>query len=84
MAVAFIAHHAEEYGIQEAQYSQSPVYDRLAVRGGTTLISAAKLAHTTAAVIRMLNPALLRDRVPPGDAKYELLVPRYRTLASSF
>ena len=84
MAVAFIAHHADEYGIQEAQYSQAPVYDRLAVRGGTTLTRAANLAHTTADVIRMLNPALLRDRVPPGDAKCELLVPRYRTLASNF
>lgn len=84
MAVAFIAHHAEEYGIQEAQYSEPPAYDRLAVRGGTTLTRAAKLAHTTTDVIHMLNPALLRDRVPPGDAKYELMVPRYRSLASNF
>jgi len=84
MAVAFIAHHAEEYGIQEVQYSEPPAYDQLAVRGGTTLKSAAKLAHTTTDVIRMLNPALLRDRVPPGDADYELIVPRYRTLASNF
>src|SRR5579862_1662282 len=58
MAVAFIAHHADEYGIQDAEYSTAPHYDHLRVRGGTTLVSAAKLAHTTPDMIRMLNPAL--------------------------
>ena len=84
MAVAFIAHHAEEYGIEEARYSESLIYDRLPVPGGTTVAKAATLAHTTPDVIRLLNPALLRDRVPPGVAKYELLVPRYRTIAGYF
>jgi len=82
MAVAFIAHHANEYGIQDAEYSTAPHYDHLTVRGGTTLVSAAKLAHTTPDMIRMLNPALLRDRVPPGDSKYELIVPHLQPLGS--
>jgi len=80
--VAFIAHHADEYGIQDVEYSQAPLYDRLSVRGGTTVTSAAKQAHTSVDMIRMLNPALLRDRVPPGETQYELLVPRIRTLPS--
>ncbi|HTY57090.1 MAG TPA: lytic transglycosylase domain-containing protein [Candidatus Binataceae bacterium] len=82
MAVAFIAHHADEFGVENVQYLRAPVYDRLTVRGGTTVVHAAKLAHTTPAMIRMLNPALLRDRVPPTDVKYELVIPHSQTLAT--
>ncbi len=83
MAVAFIANHAEEYGIQEVLYSEPVRHDRLMVSGGTTLAKAAKMAHTTVDVIRMLNPALLSDRVPPGDKSYELLVPHDQQTAES-
>ncbi len=84
MAVAFIANHAEEYGIEEALYSEPVRHDKLTVRGGTTLAKAAKMAHTTVDVIRMLNPALLSDRVPPSDKSYELLVPHDQRTASNF
>jgi hypothetical protein len=83
MAVAFIAHHADEYGIEEAEYSEPPVYNRVAVSGGTTLSRVAEQTGTTPDVIHLLNPALLSDRVPPGVTNYELLVPRH-TIASSF
>jgi len=83
MAVAFIANHAEEYGIQKARYSEPVIYDKLTVRGGTTLGKAAEMAHTTVDVIRMLNPALLRDRVPLSHKNYELRVPHTRKTVAS-
>ncbi len=85
MAVAFIANHAKEYGIQEARYFEPIRHDKLTVPGGTTLAKAAKMTHTTVDVIRMLNPALLSDRVPPSDKSYVLVVPHnQRTAASNF
>jgi membrane-bound lytic murein transglycosylase D len=83
MAVAFIANHAEEYGIQSVGYSEPVLHDKLTVRGGTALAHAAKMAHTTVDVIRMLNPALLRDRVPLSHKSYELRVPHYRQTAAN-
>ena len=75
MAVTFIAHNAESYGVQPIQYSQPP-FERIKVNGGTRLSRVAEMAGTTTQLIRTLNPALLRDRVPPDVASYDVWVPR--------
>lgn len=74
MAVAFIARHAEIYGVQPIQYSEPP-FQRLEVKGGTTFTEIARIAGTSVETIRRLNPALLRDRVPPDVRSYEVWVP---------
>jgi transglycosylase-like protein with SLT domain len=74
MAVAFIARHAEIYGVQPIQYSEPP-FQRLEVKGGATFTEIARIAGTSVETIRRLNPALLRDRVPPDVRSYEVWVP---------
>ncbi len=75
MAVAFIARNAETYGVQPIVYSRPP-FERIRVRGGMTLTIVARNAGTSVNMIRKLNPALLRDRVPPDVSSYEVWVPR--------
>jgi membrane-bound lytic murein transglycosylase D len=78
MAVALIAHHAKEYGIDPVDYSAPGHYSLISVPGGTTLAGLAEDHHTSLAVLRTLNPALLRDRTPPGDAAYNIRLPDTR------
>jgi membrane-bound lytic murein transglycosylase D len=75
MAVAFIAHHAEAYGFDSIEYTRPP-FARISVEGGTRLRDIADDAGTSVDMIRKLNPALLRDRVPPDVDSYEVWIPR--------
>lgn len=78
MAVALIAHHAKEYGIESADYTEPGHYNVVAVPGGTKLTNLAEDQHTSLAVLRELNPALLRDRTPPTEASYLVRLPDTR------
>ena len=75
MAVALIARHAREYGLQAASYDEVPHYRIIPVAGGTRLREIAAEAHASMALMRSLNPALLRDRTPPGSETYPIRVP---------
>ncbi len=76
-AVAFIARNAQSYGIEPAgNTSGAFAYERMSVPGGTSLNAVASLASTSVDKIRRLNPALLRDRVPPDSTHYDVFVPR--------
>jgi membrane-bound lytic murein transglycosylase D len=77
MAVAFIAHHPLITGVDLAAFADDSAPSNhclITVPPGTSLQDAARMAHTTVGVIRALNPALLRDRVPPNES-YKLRVP---------
>lgn len=74
MAVAFIAHNAPAYGIN-VNYSDSVNYRSRRVRGGTSLLTIARKYHTTVSRLRSLNPAILRDRVPPYARAYPVRLP---------
>ncbi|HXZ88414.1 MAG TPA: lytic transglycosylase domain-containing protein [Candidatus Binataceae bacterium] len=78
MAVALIAHHAREYGLETANYTEPGHYSVVAVPGGTTLTSLAEDHHTSLDVLRELNPALLRDRTPPNEDSYLVRLPDTR------
>lgn len=75
MAVAFIAHNSETYGIGEVKYSDSPAWTIEKVRGGTLLSSIARKFETTVAKLRDLNPALRADRVPPTERTFSIRIP---------
>jgi membrane-bound lytic murein transglycosylase D len=75
MAVAVIAHHTEEYGIEPAANDAQPHYHLVSVAGGTPLSELAPQLHTSLLVLRSLNPALLRDCTPPNAYHYQLRVP---------
>ena len=75
MAVAYIAHHADSYGITTIKLDEPPVYQMLPVRGGTPLSRVALDHGTTLKRLHELNPALLRDIVPPTEVSYRVRVP---------
>ena len=75
MAVAYIAHHADSYGIVPIKLNEPPMYRMLPVRGGTPLNRVALNHGTTLERLHELNPALLRDVVPPYERSYSVRVP---------
>ena len=75
MAVAYIAHHADTYGITTIKLDDPPPYRMLSVQGGTRLSRVALDHGTTLQHIRELNPAFLRDVVPPYERTYSVRVP---------
>jgi len=75
MAVAFIAHDAEAFGIRKLSLDL-PALGKVKVRGGTSLKRIAQMNDTSVAAIKRLNPSLLRDSVPPNARFYEVMVPR--------
>jgi len=75
MAVALIARHPEEYGIDRVRWRGVPRYHVIAVDGDTPLRAIATSNQTTIEALRSLNPALLTDYTPPGPASYPIRVP---------
>jgi peptidoglycan lytic transglycosylase D len=79
MALAFIAHNSTRYRLVHLDYDTPPKYHEVPVRGGTMLSKLAGSYHTTVAKLHDLNPALLRDRIPPDALSYRVRVPPLRT-----
>ena len=78
MAVALIAHHAKEYGLDAfdtVNLKWVPRYRVIAVDGDTSLGTLAVSNRTSIAMLRRLNPALLSDYTPPGPQSYPVRVP---------
>jgi peptidoglycan lytic transglycosylase D len=75
MAVAFIAHNSAAYGIGDVDYDAPPPYREVLVHGGLSLTAVAHKYHTSVSHLRALNPAILRDRVPPSARTYRIRVP---------
>ncbi|HTW88378.1 MAG TPA: lytic transglycosylase domain-containing protein [Candidatus Binataceae bacterium] len=75
MAVAVIAHHAREFGMQAVTFSIPPTYHTVKVQPGVPLKTLADRYGTTVAKLHSLNPALLRDRTPLRVASFDLRVP---------
>lgn len=79
MALAFISHNSALYGVVNLDHETTPSYHEVPVRGGTTLSQVAGSYHTTVEKLHDLNPAILRDRVPPYAHSYKVRVPLVRT-----
>jgi membrane-bound lytic murein transglycosylase D len=75
MAVAYIAHHADTYGVTTIKLDEPPPYEMLRVQGGTPLSRVALDHGTTLEHLHELNPAILRDVVPPYEPTYNVRVP---------
>jgi len=75
MAVAYIAHHAASYGLTMVSYDAAPIFREIRVRGGIALQVLAIEYGTTVEGIRAMNPALLRDWVPPWAPAYDIRIP---------
>ena len=79
MAYALMAHNSTRYRIVPLDSDAPPGYHEVPVRGGTRLSQLAGSYHTTVAKLHDLNPALLRDRIPPYAHSYKVRVPLLRT-----
>ena len=79
MALAFMAHNSTRYRLVHLDYDAPPEYHEVPVRGGTMLSKLAGSYRTTVAKLHDLNPALLRDRIPPDAHNYKVRVPLLRT-----
>jgi membrane-bound lytic murein transglycosylase D len=75
MAVALIARHASDYGLDEVSFDQPPHYKVLKVRGGTLLSHISAMTRVSVDAIRQANPAILRDRVPASVDSYDIRIP---------
>jgi hypothetical protein len=73
--VAYIAHHADSYGITPIKLDDPPAFQTLSIAGGTPLSRVALDHGTTLGRLRELNPALLRDVVPPSESSYNVRIP---------
>jgi membrane-bound lytic murein transglycosylase D len=75
MAVALIARHASDYGLDDVNFAEPPHYKILRVKGGTLLSHISEMTNVTVDAIRQANPAILRDRVPADIDSYDIRVP---------
>ena len=83
MAVALIARHAGQYGLRTVSYDDTPHYRIIPMSGGVRLGRIADERHIPLALLRRLNPALLRDSTPPGVETYPIRVPDDRLQANN-
>lgn len=75
MAVALIARHAQDYGLTNVTYVEPPHYYVVRCSGGTPLSQIATRTGVSVTALREANPALLRDRIPPNFATYDIRIP---------
>jgi len=75
MACALVGRNLERFGLGEVTFEPGMHADTVEVPGGTALSVIARAAGTTASELRNLNPALRRDRVPPGADAVTVRIP---------
>jgi membrane-bound lytic murein transglycosylase D len=75
MAYNLLARDAQNYGLERVTYSRPSPFRTLPVRGGTLLGRLAQRLGLSLAKLRDLNPALLRDRIPPYVSRFNIRIP---------
>lgn len=75
VAAALIGREPEKYGFEQVTYDEPWQFDEVTIHQPLRLETVARLAKTTVAVIKELNPALLRNFTPPGDKAFALRLP---------
>jgi len=79
MAVALVARQHEEFGLQSASIIATSPYRTVVAPGGTSFRAIAEQERTNVKTLGRLNPALFRQRVPPGATAYPVRVPLERS-----
>lgn len=78
MACAIVGRNLERFGLGDLAREEAITWDEVEVPGGTTLAQIARAAESTVEELRRLNPALRRDRVPPGREHASVRIPSGR------
>lgn len=66
MACAIVGRNLERFGLGDLEREAPLAWDEVQVPGGTTLRDVSRASGTSLEALRSLNPALRRDRTPPG------------------
>jgi len=75
VAIATIAAKPELFGLSQISYEAPLTYEEIELTAPLSLDALAVLTATDPAALRELNPALLRQRTPPGARAYRVKVP---------
>ncbi|HEY7217318.1 MAG TPA: transglycosylase SLT domain-containing protein [Candidatus Binatia bacterium] len=75
VAIALIAMDPKKYGLNDVVYEKPLDYEEVELKTPMSLAALAQSAETDVVRIRNLNPALLRDSTPPGEAGFRVNVP---------
>ena len=79
VAIALIATNPKKYGFTNLHYEEPLEFDEVEAEGLLKIDTAAEMVEADVAVVKALNPALLRNVTPPGRS-YRLRVPQGRAL----
>lgn len=75
VAIATIAAEPEKYGLSQISYDAPLNYEEIELSAPLKFDALAELTAADPATLRELNPALLRQRTPPGARDYRVKVP---------
>ncbi|UJR81036.1 LysM peptidoglycan-binding domain-containing protein [Sandaracinus amylolyticus] len=75
MACAIVGRNPERFGVGDIVREDPIAIDVVEVPGGTSLGPIARAAGTTVEELHRLNPALRRDRCPPGSERVPVRIP---------
>ena len=75
VAVAIVARNLERFGLADLQPDAPAPYDLVEVRGVERIAALASACRISQAELKALNPELLRDRTPPGEATWRVRIP---------
>jgi membrane-bound lytic murein transglycosylase D len=74
-ACAIVGRNLERFGLGDLAHERSLEWETVEVPGGSQISIVARAAGTTVDQLRTLNPALRRDRVPPGGDAFSIRIP---------
>jgi membrane-bound lytic murein transglycosylase D len=75
LAAAIVGHNRALYGFDKLQPLPAETWEEVAIPTSASLAAIARVAGTTEAEIKRLNPQLRHGRTPPGETGYLVRVP---------
>ena len=75
VAITLIAMDPKKYGLGDLRYETPLDYEEVELKASMKLAALAEVAETDISTLRALNPALLRQTTPPGEAGFRVNLP---------
>jgi membrane-bound lytic murein transglycosylase D len=75
LAAAIVGHNRALYGYDKLKPAAPEAWEEVALPSSTSLAALARLAGSSEAELKRLNPQLRHGRTPPGEAGYVVRVP---------
>jgi membrane-bound lytic murein transglycosylase D len=75
LAAAIVGHNRAAFGFDKLAVAPAESWDEVAIPTSASLAAIARIAGTTEADLKRLNPQLRHGRTPPGETGYVVRVP---------